>query len=234
MAEDAMEKAAETVEIAGASGMLFDVAGLPPGAEQQTRILAAILHRPSATWYFKMTGDDALVSAQKPAFVEFLARIAFNAPKAGERAPSQPSTRPASLSAPARAMPEWTVPSSWKPAEPGQMQLARFQAGESAPAEVSVAVLPGAGGGVLANVNRWRRQLGLGPITEEALAELLVKPEGLAGYVVDIVSEQNDRRMVTAAVEGDSQTWFYKLSGEPAAVAREQAAFMAFVRSAKH
>ena len=43
-------------------------------------------------WFFKMTGDDALVAEQKPAFIEFLKSVSF--PAAGAQAqlpPAHPS-----------------------------------------------------------------------------------------------------------------------------------------------
>ncbi len=58
------------------SGLHFEVvdfAGNAKGAP--TRLLGAVLSRPGETWFFKLMGPDALVAAQKPAFLEFLRSV---------------------------------------------------------------------------------------------------------------------------------------------------------------
>src|SRR5207302_1076337 len=64
--------------------------------------------------------------------------------------------------------PEWQVPAGWKEVSSGPMLAAKFiVAGpDEAQAVVNVSVAGGEGGGLLANVNRWRNQLGLAPVAE--------------------------------------------------------------------
>ena len=57
-------------------GLHFDVvdfAGTAQGVP--TRIVGAVLSRPGETWFFKLMGPDALVAAQKPAFLDFLQTV---------------------------------------------------------------------------------------------------------------------------------------------------------------
>ena len=56
----------------------------------------------------------------------------------------------------------------------GQMQLAKFAVPEvqGAKAQVSVSMFDNDTGGTLANVNRWRGQIGLGEITAAQLSEV--------------------------------------------------------------
>jgi hypothetical protein len=75
--EAEMGKLAEPVEIAGRSGRMFDLSGVPPGQSQKTRILAAILFEADTAWFFKMTGPEGLVEQQKPGFVGFLKTVSF-------------------------------------------------------------------------------------------------------------------------------------------------------------
>jgi len=77
LAETEIRNLAEPVPIAGTPGRLFDIAGTPPGQDQTTRLLAAVLDRHGTAWFFKMMGNAPLVAAQKPAFIEFLRSVRF-------------------------------------------------------------------------------------------------------------------------------------------------------------
>src|SRR5436309_1348724 len=78
-----------------------------------------------------------------------------------------------------KAHPEvkWTLPKDWTEVAPGEMRRASFRVkgGNGNEADVSVMVLPGNAGGDLNNVNRWRGQVGLAAITDEAVAGLSEK-----------------------------------------------------------
>jgi hypothetical protein len=114
--EDALAKAAEPVPMAGSQAKLFDMAGQNAGSGEKTRILAAIFRQQDMAWFFKMTGDDALVASQKPAFVEFLKSVSFNAPSV--------------TALPARIRPSITS----LPRQPRRHQAAHNQNGRSPPA----------------------------------------------------------------------------------------------------
>ena len=61
--------------------------------------------------------------------------------------------------------PTWTVPSGWQEGQLAQFLVAKYViAGADGTAAVNVSSLAGDGGGLLANVNRWRGQLGLPPV----------------------------------------------------------------------
>ena len=79
VSEAELAKLAQPVEIAGQSASLYEQAGTNPGSGEKSRILAAITRRDGTAWFFKMTGDDALVAGQKPAFIEFLKSVSFPA-----------------------------------------------------------------------------------------------------------------------------------------------------------
>jgi len=89
--QDELAKLADNVEIAGERGPLFEFAGVPLDGDKKTRLLAAILHRSGTAWFFKMTGDDEWVAAQKPTFLQFLKGVSF-AGEGGER-PAAPGGR---------------------------------------------------------------------------------------------------------------------------------------------
>lgn len=77
---------------------------------------------------------------------------------------------------------DYTAPGGWQALPPAPMREAGFRAGD---AEVTLSVFPGATGGLLANVNRWRTQMSLPPIAEADLAALPRRPmlRGEATYV---------------------------------------------------
>ncbi len=96
-------------------------------------------------------------------------------------------------------------------------------------------VLPGAAGGELANVNRWRGQIGLGPIDEPALAAArkVVKTKAGALNVYDFTSGgQTKSRMVAGLISTpDGNTWFLKLTGDADPVAKAKPDFMRILES---
>ncbi len=67
---------------------------------------------------------------------------------------------------------DWIVPGGWSEKPATQMRLINLGFGENSDAECYVSVLQGAGGGLLANINRWRSQMLLPPLTAENIAEL--------------------------------------------------------------
>jgi hypothetical protein len=136
---------------------------------------------------------------------------AYRAPKA----PSPAQGKPAA-SAPQKV--SWDVPEGWRTVESTQpSRMATFRAGPGDGIEVSVTAFPGEVGGVLANVNRWRSQVGLQPAQESELATLVRTARGQGGDVslVDF-SGPNNQELVAAIVKpGDGQSWFVKLMGTP-------------------
>ena len=85
-----LAKLAQSVEIAGQTASLYDQAGTNVSSGEKSRILAAILRRDGTAWFFKMTGEDAVVAEQKPAFVEFLKSVTFPAAAAATELPTPP------------------------------------------------------------------------------------------------------------------------------------------------
>ena len=142
----------------------------------------------------------------------------------------------------AQFKPNWDVPSGWKEVPGGQFLVAKFvlPGGGDLPAAVNVSKSPGDGGGLLANVNRWRSQLGLGPVTDGDLAaqvQALDLPNGKV-TLADI-SGQDARtgkkaRLLAAVVPRSGETWFYKLMGSAQVVQQEKDSFMKFVQGVKY
>ncbi len=67
---------------------------------------------------------------------------------------------------------DWILPNGWSEKSATQMRLINLSFGENSDAECYVSVLQGTGGGLLANINRWRLQMLLPPLTAADIAEL--------------------------------------------------------------
>src|SRR5208282_2908095 len=63
----------------------------------------------------------------------------------------------------------WTLPKGWTQTLSGGIRYATLKPAGGGNLDASVVVLPGQAGGELANVNRWRGQLGLSPLDAAAL-----------------------------------------------------------------
>ncbi len=132
----------------------------------------------------------------------------------------------------------WTAPEHWKAQPPSAMRKGTYLiAGEgTSEAELSITAFPGDVGGELANVNRWRGQTNLPPITAADLPKAVTRIEknGLKIAVLDIVGEgAGTKRTLGAMVPFNGATWFFKLTGQDALVGKEKAAFMTFIESVK-
>lgn len=242
--DNELQKAAENVEAGGQSAQLYDLTGTNPASGDKERILGVIQHRADMTWFYKVTGDADLVEQQKPAFVEFLKSLNFGAPaQTGAELPAgHPATGDMTASAPAgpishEGQPNWQVPAGWQEVSAGQFLIAKFNiAGNGGAAAVNVSSSTGDGGGLAANVNRWRGQLGLSPGADD-----LATPIDVAGGKAELVDISGTdartgqpARLVGIIVTQADQTWFYKLMGDAKVVESQKAAFTQFVQGVKY
>lgn len=142
-----------------------------------------------------------------------------------------PPPRPA-----AGASLKWTLPAGWTQDAGSGMRYATIKAPTPGKLDISVVVLPGAAGGELANVNRWRGQLGLAPVEESALAALRAPLQSKAGAmsVYDLVSdgEQKSRMVAGLLMAADGSTWFLKMVGDDSAVGANKAEFVHLLETA--
>ncbi|MBI4370917.1 MAG: hypothetical protein HY552_01330 [Elusimicrobia bacterium] len=143
-------------------------------------------------------------------------------PKEVPPASAEAATRPAG--------PRWRVPRGWKELPGTGMRAATLLPPPAAgKAEVSVIALPGDVGGELANVNRWRGQLGLPPLAEPELAG--ARSRAGAARVYDFTGPgAAPQRLIAGVVEERGTIWFFKLAGEAGAAAAARPAFREMLR----
>lgn len=240
---DQVAAEAAEVKVGDTAGKLFDLVSEKALIEEKhkARTLVAMLTRDDTAWFFKMTGHESLVATQKMAFLKFLESIRYEA-SAGPTASSTPATpsspAPVGSGTADSGRPTWTLPQGWTSSAPPPMALAGFAT--EGGATVSVTMLEGNGGGLLANVNRWRGQIGLSPVDEKELAATSESFESSGDKIllVDLkgtnVRTGKPSRLLGAIVMKATKSWFYKLQGDDEVVGREKARFVEFVKSIRY
>lgn len=131
---------------------------------------------------------------------------------------------------------EWTLPQGWtSELNKGGMRYATLKPSGSDKVDVSVIPLGGLAGGELANVNRWRGQIGLEPIADKELATLRTQLKGQAGPVTvfDLNNPGNPTgRLVVGILSTQAgDTWFVKMVGAHEPVAKAKPAFLKLLES---
>jgi hypothetical protein len=127
----------------------------------------------------------------------------------------------------------WKLPEGWTESRTGGMRYATLKPPQGA-VEISVVVLGGSAGGELANVNRWRGQLGLPPMDEAGMLALRRAVKSGVGEVslYDLVGPgQPASRMLVGLLSLNGSTWFLKLTGESAAVEAVRGPFVQVIES---
>jgi hypothetical protein len=133
--------------------------------------------------------------------------------------------------APATEVPaKWKTPAGWSEQPPANMVIASFAVPgkDGKKADVSITTFPGDVGGELANVNRWRRQLGLAEATEPGKSDV-INVGGEAGKLYEIANDTSE--IFVALVPHNGATWFFKVKGDKATVADAKLAFGEFLKS---
>ncbi len=211
----------------------------------QASATLALLAGERETWLFAMIAEDAMIEGQRANFEQFLGSLTVIASKEGPeedtadsflRPQVNPGTPPPfdpPAAGPTVGRPEWKVPAGWEERPASGPRVATFAAkGESdGELEISVTSFHGSMGGPLANLNRWRGQLGLKGITEAQLPEHAVARDvgGRAAYLV--ILKNGAQAMLAAMILDDERSWFVKASGAATLTESQQPNFEAFLDS---
>jgi hypothetical protein len=143
-------------------------------------------------------------------------------------------TKPASNSAPSDLT--YEVPKDWSPGTMNAMRKAAFQVTDGdQKIEITIAT---AGGDLLANINRWRGQIGLEPTTQPELDQQMkkLKVGSSSGDYIELTGPADapkPQSIYGVIVNHTGQTWFFKLVGDTALAQREKSNFESFVQSVK-
>lgn len=261
VAEDALKGLSQPVKIGTEKGQLYEFVNTTPRADGKPleRTLVAQLAAGGMNVFFKMRGEAALAAEEKANYLTWLASVQTGADTAGEpaappraAAPPPPPAAPfagggagagvppnmrgAVAPPPSTGLPKWAPPAHWVAAGEKPMRLASFDVpgAGGAKGDLSISALGGGAGGLLANVNRWRGQVGLGPWDEAALTKSgeTLSLNGDSGVLVDL--KGSEKRILAVVVPRGDRTWFYKLTAPDALVTQERENFVKFVQSVRY
>jgi hypothetical protein len=118
------------------------------------------------------------------------------------------------------------------------MRIATLSTGGDKPAQLIISRLSANFGGMLANINRWRGDVGLPPIDDASkVTETPIKVGSASGQLVDFNGPGKDgatptRSLVARCTQGDS-VWFFKILGPTETVSQQRPAFEQFLASVK-
>ncbi len=170
---------------------------------------------------------------------------AYEAPKSEPYVEPEIFTR-LSMPQPTPSAIEWDVPEGWNESpNASSILFAVFEVGDnsggkSGGARITVTKLNTDGGGVLANINRWRGQVGLEPVDSIKKQPMtLIQAGGAPAGLIDLASPEGvvaglERMMVVMLPrQQDNLTWYFKMTGPTAALDEQEQAFVSFVESVR-
>ena len=131
----------------------------------------------------------------------------------------------------------WIVPDNWIEGDKSSMRLASFKAPyNNGLADISISNFSGDGGGLKANVNRWRKQLDLDPQSEEIINKsILTQNSKLGEYkFIKIINESNvESAFLCSIMEIKNSTIFIKMKASIEGIDKLEKEFLEFCSSFK-
>ena len=133
---------------------------------------------------------------------------------------------------------QWTKPESWNSQPLSEMRMGSFkvEGPNAGSADVSITAFPGGTGGLSSNLNRWRGQLQLPPLSDEQLSNTVqrIEVDNVPTCLIDFQTTDNNpqpARILGAVLQQGDRTWFVKMTGPPSLLAGQRRIFLDFVRS---
>ncbi|HPF13236.1 MAG: hypothetical protein H6830_05155 [Planctomycetes bacterium] len=202
---------------------------------EQAGLLGLIVYRQETLVFLKLVGPKAIVDQEVENFDRFSASLGL--PGAGTT--GAPASGAASGPASGERNLIHDAPVSWRLQAPRPMRKLGFDVGQDC--DLSVTLLGGAAGGVALNMNRWRDQLDLPRVGEDAVDQLeRVQILGAEGYWLDLTGSYKgmgdqvqiaEGRLMGAIVPLGDQTLFIKLVGPSDQVGQEAARLREFAQT---
>jgi hypothetical protein len=235
------------IQVFGAPAKLLELSGSFTGMGSEARpgwkLIGALQVRGNAALFVKMTGPAAVVDAEREAFLAFCASLraiddeqaqADTHPETGRAPPLGPGDVAQSQGGSFR----WQTPPDWKETPPRPMRLVSFQMGRAS--ECYVSVLGGGGGGLVANLDRWKGELGLSRTTPSEVASLQRVPmlgreavlfEGVGEYSSMGGDPRPDSAVLGAICMREQDAVFVKMIGPREEVLALRETFVRFLAS---
>jgi hypothetical protein len=176
-----LPKITREIKVDGVPATLVDIG--TPRAEQAepedkagdkkapVRMMVAIIARERRTWFFKFGGSAPAIEDNRADFDRFIQSIRFD-DKAGQAI-------------------SWKLPKGWREERGDGLRYATLHLGpRNHPLDVTVFAFGPKAGSLLANINRWRGQIGLDEINEADLDKVArqIKVNGVPVTIIDMSS----------------------------------------------
>jgi hypothetical protein len=234
------DKLDSVVKKISANGLEINAVDLssPAGTNPPMRMLAAMTNAGGRVWFFKLSGPADVVGKQKDNFDAFIKSIKPSAggdtaavapPPAQAAGPAIPAGGSMKISA-FKAADDWKeTPGSKAP------RMIAFNVGPQDKQATLVVTRFGANGAgnFLDNINRWRGQIGLEPVTDPKGVPMSDVKAGKdnPGLMVTIDNPAAAKRMMVVMASVGSDLWFFKLTGPTETVDQAKPAFENFMKS---
>lgn len=110
----------------------------------------------------------------------------------------------------------WSLPDGWSEETGTGMRIATLRSTRNPSVEITIIALEGTAGGELANVNRWREQIGLPPVDAAGLGSTRKKVASKAGEIVvhELLNPTGNGIIAATVAPSVGHTWFLKMAGD--------------------
>ncbi|MCU0776592.1 MAG: hypothetical protein MUF86_02880 [Akkermansiaceae bacterium] len=240
--EASLKQNTRTVPSGFGEAVFVEIEGLvdKADAKKDGRLIGAIAESGASAWFFKLRGNEALAAAERENFINWIGSVK---PAESSKVPMHGSAPGEGITPPEEAavVPAgdgsvtWDLPDGWIVVNGSSARYATIAitGADGSKGELAVTRFPGDVGGDLANVNRWRGQIGLKPIDGAALAanvtQVTAGPKSIK--LIDATGPQN--RCAAGWVAHGGETWFFKFTGPDALVGAEKEKFTALLESVR-
>lgn len=224
-------------ELTGGDAVFVDMSGGYRGmgveAEPDYRMAGLILESPRSTLFLKMVGPASVIDGEMVRFEELARSISAHVVTPA----AEPSTGADANSAEGLS---WDLPDGWARSGERAMRLVTLAPLSAPEAECYVTFLPGPAGGVRANLNRWRGQMGQPELTSGEVGQLpRYAVLGSEAVFIEIEGDfvgMGDDRLADAGFlgligEAGAGTLFVKMTGPREVIAAERRRFLEFCQS---
>jgi len=126
----------------------------------------------------------------------------------------------------------YQVPEGWEELAPSGIRKANLKVSDNdGSAELTVLTFPGDVGGTLANINRWRGQIGLDNVSASELDDFTEAYSVSKHKALYVRLEGSEQSILGAILPFHGNTWFFKLQGVSSTVLANESAMKAFLDS---
>jgi hypothetical protein len=126
---------------------------------------------------------------------------------------------------------QWKTPAGWRELAPTSIRIGNFlvtDKGEKS-AEVVITSFPGSVGTERDNVNRWRGEIGLPPVSDKEISAQGIKINSSDAKLYELAGATAGTTV--AVLPRNGATWFFKMRGDKTLVAASKPAFLEFLKS---